>query len=193
MKLLYITADNLRNTNFVKELVWNFKHVGKAILLHDHFGSLADTRFVTKRISALMSEEMIVNNALSGDQRNILKIESGNIALHKDFLDNAFKIVDLIVLNPIALDAGKPIAANSIEVAKAIRAAYGLEEIYVFPKNLRSPLSSERREFNLAEGEAELKVLRGVYEEEAIALDAAEALLPVVLASPSKFLEPVAK
>ena len=193
MKLLYISADNLRNANFIKELVWNFKNVGKAILLHDHFGKLGDTRFVTKRISALMSEEMIVNNALSGDQRSIFKIENGNIVVHKDFLDNAFKTVDLMILNPIALDADQAVATEAIEVAKAIRAAYGLDEIYIFPKNLRSPLSAERRELGIAKGEAELNLLRGVYEEEAIALDAAKALLPVVLASPSKFLEPVAK
>lgn len=192
MKLLYITVDNLRNSNFIKELVWNFKDVGKAILLHDHFGVGRDTRFVTKRISALMSEEMVVNNALSGDQRGIFKIENNRVIVDKEFLDNAFLTVNLMILNPFALDGKKIVEADPFDVAKAIREAYGLKEIYIFPQNLRSPLSVERRQLG-KDAAAELEILRGAYEEEKIALDAAEALLPVVLASPSKFLEPVQK
>ena len=188
MKLLYINADNLRNANFIKELVWNFKETGKAIVLHDHFGGMADTRFVTKRISALMSEEMIVNNPLSGDQRKIVQQIDGKIAINSDFLNKTFEKINLIVLNPIAVSNDLSIAADALEVAKAIRSAFGLEEIYVFPANLRSPLSTERRVLGL-DAVAELEKLRIVYEEEAVALDAAKALLPVVLASPSKFRE----
>ena len=71
MRLLFLSADNLRNGPFIKDLVYHFKGAGKCILLHDHFGSIADTRFVTKRVSALISEEMILNNGFSGDQRGI--------------------------------------------------------------------------------------------------------------------------
>lgn len=192
MKLLYLCADNLRNPNFIKDLVWNFKDVGKAILLHDHFGSISDTRFVTKRISALMSEEMIVNNPLSGDQRNILTEKEGQIIVNVEFLNSIFKTIDLVILNPIALQGDDSIAAKSFDVAKAIRSVYGLEEIFIFPSNPRSPLASERRVF-ASTSDAEFEKLLAVYEEESQAIESAQALAPSVLASPTNFLRQAKK
>jgi hypothetical protein len=184
MKLIYLTADNLRNSSFVKELVYQYKHVGKSILLHDHFGSVADTRFVTKRISAMLSEELIVNNAFSGDLRNILTLQAGQIHLRKEILEEAFKTVSLVILNPLGIGAEGVEAFAAGAVAKVIRDAFPISEVHVFPKNLRSPLSVERRRI---EDVAALAPLRAAYEEEALALEAAAELVPVVLASPVHF------
>lgn len=186
MKLLYLSAENLRSTPFVKDLVWNYKHVGKSIILHDHFGSEGDTRFVTKRISALMSEEMITNNAFSGDQRNIFQQDGNGIAVRKDFLDQAFTTVDLLVLNALGLQDGASVALDPLAVVQGLRAAWGLGHVHVFPRNSRSPIVASARHLTAL---AELDSLRAAYEEEALALHNAAKLLPVVLASPSNFLQ----
>jgi hypothetical protein len=184
MKLIFLSADNLRNGPFIKDLVYNFKGVGKCILLHDHFGSVSDTRFVTKRISALMSEEMIVNNAFSGDQRNILSVQAGEVAIRIDFLENALKTVDLVLLNALGMQDGAIKALDPLQVLAQLRVLLGLEEVYLFPKNTRSPLVAQRRRLV---SPVEIAELKAVYDEEALALDRAEQMLPAILAAPGNF------
>ena len=185
MKLLYLSADNLRNGPFIKDLVYNFKKVGKSIILHDHFGKVADTRFVTKRISALMSEEMILNNAFSGDQRQIFTTTAGALALRMDFIHKSLETVDLVLLNALGLADGELVSLDPLRVLDALRLALDIEEVYIFPKNARSPLVAQRRLFTSVD---EIAPFRPVYEEEANALALAERLLPAVLAAPGNFL-----
>lgn len=184
MKLLFLTADNLRSSPFIKDLVYNYKDVGKSIILHDHFGSIADTRFVTKRISALMSEEMILNNAFAGDQRSIFQQGADGVVVRAEFLESALQTVDLLLLNPLGLADGQVVALDAVQVLAALRRVFDVDEIHVFPKNVRSPLAAERRRLVMA---AEVASLRDVYEEEATVLDMAVQLLPVVLAAPGNF------
>ncbi|MEY3442870.1 MAG: hypothetical protein RLZZ519_1151 [Bacteroidota bacterium] len=190
MKLLYLSAENLKSTPFIKDLVWNFKEVGKCIILHDHFGSIADTRFVTKRISALMSEEMITNNAFSGDQRSIFQQVNGSTEIRKEFLAQALETVDLLVLNALGTDGDAMSPLDPLEVAMQLRAAFDLDHIHVFPRNSRSPMVVSARSLKSI---ADLEPLRAVYEEEAPTLSIAEKLLPVVLAAPSNFLKAFAE
>ena len=189
MKLIFLSADNLRNGPFIKDLVYHFKDVGKCILLHEHFGSVADTRFVTKRISALMSEEMILNNAFSGDQRGIFVQSANGVSLRHDFLQAALETVDLLVLNALGLadEAVQPL--DALQALAQLRTAFDVQEVHLFPKNARSHLVAQRRHILDA---AEIAPLRELYEEEADALDRALQLLPVVLAAPGNF-KPVAK
>lgn len=184
MKLLYLSADNLRNGPFIKDLVYHFKHVGKCILLHDHFGSERDTRFVTKRISALMSEEMILNNAFSGDQRGIFTQVDGAVSVRDEFLQAALQTVDLIILNPLGLASGEVQALDALQALVQLRAAFGVEEVHLFPKNTRSHMVAQRRHLQLA---SDIAPLIALYEEEAAALECAAQLLPVVLGAPSHF------
>ena len=74
MKLIFLSQANLKDKTFIYDLVNAFSSTEPTILLHDHFGAhIEDTRFVTKRLSALLSEANVVNSAFSGDQRTILK------------------------------------------------------------------------------------------------------------------------
>ncbi len=184
MKLFYLSNDNLRNAAFVKDLVYNYKGIGKSILLHDHFGGIGDTRFVTKRISALMSEEMIVNNPFSGDQRSIVARSGGELSLRGDFLQAQFATVDLIVLNALGMEGDEVKPMDSRQVLGLLRAHFGVNEVHLFPKNVRSPLVSVRRSLSSAD---EVEQLRSVYEEEGPVLDSALGLLPVILAAPGNF------
>jgi hypothetical protein len=186
MKLLYLSAENLRSTPFIKDLVWNYKQVGKSIILHDHFGSIGDTRFVTKRISALMSEEMITNNAISGDQRGIFQESESGIAVRKDFLEQALQNVSLLVMNPLGASGENTAILDPLAVALQLRSAWDLEHIHVFPRNSRSPMVISVKALQTMD---DLEPLRAVYEEESLTLANAERLLPVILGSPSNFLK----
>ena len=186
MKLLYLSAENLRSTPFIKDLVWNYKQVGKSIILHDHFGSVADTRFVTKRISALMSEEMITNNAISGDQRGIFQEGGQGVVVRKDFLEQALQNVSLLVMNALGAKEQGTTMLDPLAFALQLRSAWDLEHIHVFPRNSRSPMVVSVRELQTA---ADLEPLCAVYEEESLTLANAQRLLPVILGSPSNFLK----
>lgn len=185
MRLLYLSADNLRSTPFIKDLVFHYKGVGKSILLHDHFGGIADTRFVTKRISSLLSEEMVMNNSFSGDQRGIFQAEGATLTVRKAFLEMALETVDVLVMNALGLKAGATAPLEPLAVAQALRAAFGSGEVVLFAKNSRSPLvASPCHLSDASEPERMLKV----YEEEALLLGNAARLLPVVLASPANIV-----
>ncbi len=184
MKLFFLSADNLRNGPLIKDLVYNYKKLGKSIILHDHFGSVADTRFVTKRISALMSEEMIVNNAFSGDQRSILSLVDGHVLVRVEFLKEALHNVDLIILNPLGLQGDTITQLDPAQVLAQLRRDLDITDIYIFPKNVRSPLVAQRRYFATTQ---DIAPLRDAYEEESTVLDFAEKMLPVVLAAPGNF------
>ena len=186
MKLLYLSAENLRSTPFIKDLVWNYKQVGRSIILHDHFGSVADTRFVTKRISALMSEEMITNNAISGDQRGIFQEGDHGVLVRKDFLEQALQNVSLLVMNALGAKEQGTTMLDPLAVALQLRSAWDLEHVHVFPRNSRSPMVVSVRELQTT---ADLEPLRAVYEEESLTLANAQRLLPVILGSPSNFLK----
>lgn len=184
MRLLYLSADNLRNTPFVKDLMYNVKDIGKCILVHDHFGKVADTRFVTKRLSALISEELVTNNAFSGDQRGIVTETEAGIEVRLDFLLSAMRTVDLIVLNALGLRAGEVAALDPLGVVSRLRRDLGLERVHTFAKNSRSPIVAQAR---LVLGEADVAAFRDAYEEEGHAMDTAVRLAPAVLAAPSNF------
>jgi hypothetical protein len=184
MKIFFLSADNLKSGPFIKDLVYNFKDVGKSIILHDHFGNVNDTRFVTKRISALLSEEMILNNAFSGDQRGILTQTAAQITIRKELLDQAHQTIDAILLNPLGLIDGQLGLMDAKSVIAALRSQYAIESIHLFPKNSRSPLVAQARHLRQAQEIADLLM---AYEEEASILSLAQNLLPVLLAAPGNF------
>jgi hypothetical protein len=187
MKLLYLTSDNLRNTPFVKELVYHYRDVGKSIILHDHFGSVSDTRFVTKRISALLSEESITNNTVFGDQRNIIRETATGIFIRQDLLMRLLETVDVLVLNALCLADQQVKAIDPITVAQQLRLAFGLETIHLFAKNSRSPMVAMPRHVAMV---SDISSLWEAYEEESSVLNAATKLIPAVIGSPSNFMEP---
>lgn len=186
MKILFLSTDNLRNTPFIKDLVYNLKGAGKCVIVHDHFGSIADTRFVTKRLSALCSEELIPTNAFSGDQKRLLRqVDADNFELHIPAILDLLRTVDLVILNAIGLGTtDEPQQFPARLWINALRQQAGAEGVHVFSKNARSPLVSQPR---LILGEIDVSPLREAYAEEAAAMDLAVQLAPCHLVSPSNF------
>ena len=186
MKLIFLSHSNLRDRNFVTDLVHHFKTQEKVLLLHDHYGNVSDTRFVSKRLSALLSEAMVVNNVLSGDQRNIITVENEEISIRGDFLSGLLETVQLIILNPIAKSGDKIFLPNPEKVLRAIRETLSTEETIFFPDNTLSPMTQSK---STIESKEEYDRLIGVYEEEKPTLDRALAFAPAAIASPSNFLK----
>jgi hypothetical protein len=185
MKLLYLTRDNLRNSPFIKDLIFHHKLEESSLILHDHFGSIQDTRFVTKRLSALMSEDMVVNNAFSGDQRRILSLSKGELQVRKELIEEAYVTVSLFILNPIVATEDGPAAHSPVEVLQMLRREFGIDEILLFPRNSLSPIAASREVISQPE---DVERLLRLYDEETELLEMARALAPTVLAAPKNML-----
>lgn len=186
MKLFYFTSDNLKNSLFIKEFVSAYHKVeGKAILAHASFGSLRDTRFVTKRISSVFSEVLVVNNAISGDQKQILLQEAdGQLKVRKTELERQLEMVDLLVMNSIAYSPEGPVMVDGLQLASKLREVFQVEIPMVFSRNSKSPLTKEYVSVNAP---ADIDPLMAIYEEEKLALEHAAALAPAVIGSPNLF------
>lgn len=185
MKLLYLTQDNLRNAPFIKDLIFHHKLEEPSLILHDHFGSIQDTRFVTKRLSALMSEDMIVNNAFSGDQRKILSLKDGQLHFRKELVMEAYTTISLFILNPIVASDGGPQVHSPLETLQLLRREFAIEEVLLFPRNSLSPIAAGREVIREPE---DVERLLHLYDEETELLEMARALAPAVLAAPKNML-----
>ena len=189
MKLLYLTQHNLRNAPFIKDLIFHHKLKEPSLILHDHFGSLKDTRFVTKRLSALMSEDMVVNNAFSGDQRRILSRKESELGLRSELIREAYKTVSLFILNPIVATQSGPAAHSPLEILQLLRQTFEIPEVLLFPRNSLSPLAANREVISTPD---DVERLLRLYDEESELLEMARALAPAVLAAPKNMvLKPI--
>jgi hypothetical protein len=187
VKLLYLSESNLRDRLFIKDLVHNFGFAEKAILIHDSFGgTVKDTRFVTKRISALLSESMIYNNAFSADQRNLVHREAGRMRVDTGLIHRLFPPIQLLILGPVIRGETGPELADPLEMLEATRNAFDIEEVILFTANPMSPLAGKRE---IVRDEADRERLLSVYEEEAAAIELAHRFRPAWIASPQNYAQ----
>ncbi|MCB0841392.1 MAG: hypothetical protein KDD99_32205 [Bacteroidetes bacterium] len=186
MKLLYLTETNLRDRLFIRDLVSNFKLEEKAILIHDTFGgTIRDTRFVTKRISALMSESMIYNNAFSAEQRDMFSFDNDdNLLVNSPFIDKLLPTIQLLIIGPVIKKAGESQLIHALELVKASRQQLPVSETIVFTDNPLSPLGAKNA---IISNQSEAEKWTGVYEEEKNAIQLALELYPARLASPMNY------
>lgn len=181
MKLIYLSQSNLRNNFFIKEFVAAYgQQQGKAILLHEAFDTVSDTRFVTKRISSLLSEVMVVNAAFSGDQKGLFAAKDGELSIKTSLIEGLMPTVSMLILNPIQVENGESGFADPIALARALREKLPIEETLVLTVNSKSPVVQERK---LVQGAEDLGNWLEVYEEERAALENAVALAPAYLSS----------
>lgn len=180
MILYFLSEDNLRNPAFIKDLVYHFRPEKGSLLLHAAFGSAADTHFVSKRISAFLSEELVVNSILHGDQRQLIQLRDGQPAVRRDLIDAGFQQCALLVLN--ALSADGPVDPQALILA--LRATFDITEVVLFPTSPKSALGAGRQRIL---SNADLDRLLAIYEEEAPVLTRALALAPATIANPATF------
>ena len=184
MYLVYLSEENLSNTNFIKELVYNFKLSGPSLILHEAFGSEQDTRFVTKRLSSLLSESMVFNTALSGDQRDLLCKSGDLVQLRAGLIHKMLKMAPVFVMNCLAKEGEETVMADPLQVLSVARNEMKLKDVFMFPRNSRSPLVKEKVQIA---GQSDTERLLSLYEEESKVLNRAQLMAPVTLASPLNF------
>lgn len=186
MKLLYLTEANLRDRLFVKDLVANYKLTEKALLIHDTFGgTVKDTRFVTKRLSALLSEFMVFNNAFSADQRNFFTQSSeGFMELNLDLIHKIIQPIQLLLIGPVIKVNGTAQLADPIAMVQAARQALDISETIVFTANPMSPLGAKNAVIDQSE---DVEKWLASYEEERASLELAHLLRPARLSSPMNY------
>lgn len=189
MKLLYLTESNLRDRLFIKDLVFNYKLKEKAILIHDSFGeTVRDTRFVTKRISALLSENMVYNNAFSAEQRDMFYLDpNGEMEINTEKILGLLSPIQLLILGPVIKQAGESVLADPLQMVEICRTQMEIDEVIVFTENPLSPLGTKNIVLNERE---EVDRLAKIYDEEAQALELAWQLRPARLSSPNNFARP---
>jgi DNA-binding NtrC family response regulator len=186
LKLLYLTATNLGDRLFLKDLVHNFKLEDKALLLHEPWqGNVRDTRFATKRLSALLSETMVYNNAFSGDQRRFFAETASRYEVNTALIEQLLSPIQCLILGPVVASEEGAILADPLKMIAAARDALDIDELILFPANPLSPLVNQKKQIA---DQASLEKLLAVYDEEAEALRLTYAL-GATLASPTNFAQ----
>lgn len=169
----------------IRDLVHNFPTGEKIILLHEAFsGTIPDTRFVTKRLSALFSEQMVYNNAFSSDQRELIYRKDTGLTLNKALITQLFAHIQLLILNPIVSTDSGPLLDDPQEITQFLRTELAIEHLVLFPDNPLSPLATKHPSIHTEE---DLAYWKPLYEEEAQTLERAFQLAPAQIVSPSTY------
>ncbi|MEM7371538.1 MAG: hypothetical protein AAF587_23190 [Bacteroidota bacterium] len=186
MNLLYFTEHNLRDRFFIQDFVFNFKFKEKTIVFHAPFGeTLRDSRFVTKRISSLLSEAMVYNNFLMGDQRDSFVLnDKGILEMNPKAIHELLYTAQLLILGPLVKSREQVQIGDPIHMMQVARAELQAKEVLLFPSNPKSPLATNKPVIDRRE---EVDRLLGVYEEETDILELAYQLRPVRLVSPVNY------
>ncbi|WNJ21436.1 hypothetical protein [Pontibacter sp. G13] len=185
MKLLFLSEVNLRDQLFVKDLVHNFKFEDKVLLLHDTFGgTVRDTRFVTKRLSSLLSECMVYNNAFSADQRDFCKMTPDGLKFHAERIDQQLTHIQMLILGPVIAGENAPQLADPFAMVHAARVQFAPDEVIVFTDNPMSPLAQKKE---IIQSQSDVDRLLPAFEEEKHSLELALEFCPATLASPVNY------
>lgn len=189
MKLIYLTEANLKDRLFIKDLVHNYKFSldENVVMAHAPFGgTVRDTRFVTKRISTLLSETLVYNNAFNVEQRGLVKPVAGGLAVNVGLIEQLVAPIHLVILGPVAAGADGPELIDPLALVEALRHQLSVDEVIVFTSNPLSPLG---RKNTLIEQRQQVEELAQVYDEEKEALELAYRLRPARLASPVTYAQ----
>jgi hypothetical protein len=188
MKLIYLSDANLRDRLFIKDFVFNYKSQEKALVFHTPFGdSLRDTRFVTKRISSMLSEAMVYNNAFLSDQRAFFFYdEAGEMGINKGLIEQLLDPIQQLILGPVLLRNGEAELADSLRMLRVAQVAFEVETVTLFPANPMSPLGQTQP---LIDSEAERDRLLAIYEEEREVIELAYELRPARISLPANYAQ----
>ncbi len=185
MQLIYLSSANLKDRLFMRDFVFNFKWNTRTLVLHEPFGNtLADTLFVTKRISSLLSEALVNNSAFSAAQRDFFYLENAEIKVATSKINDLQKAIPLLILGPILKENGKEILANAIDMVHAAKKAFDIQVVTTFTDNPLSPLAAKKA---LIENAESVQKYISIYEEEKEALARALAFAPARLCSPQNY------
>ncbi|MEO1588792.1 MAG: hypothetical protein AAFS00_15995 [Bacteroidota bacterium] len=176
----------MRDRMMMRDLVFQYKLPGKTLVFHDTFGdTLRDTRFVTKRLSVLFSEAMVYNNAFTAEQRGIMSWDGTSWEIDTDRIQHLIEHIQVIVIGPVIAGANGPeLVADPLSMVEAAKAAFGAEDIFLFPDNPLTPLGQKKP---LIANRDDYQSYLQSYEEEKRVLDHALRLAPAHIALPTNY------
>lgn len=188
VKLLFVSETNLRDQFFIQDFVHNFgfSAAEKALLVHAPFGqTLRDTRFVTRRFSSLLSEAMVYNSAFMARQRELVQQgPSGDYRVKAALIQELLHPLQLLIIGPEIGGEDGPRLDPGPGIVQALRQAFAVEEVLLFPAHGLSPLAQGRP---LIRSAADISPLLTLYEEEAEVLNRAVQLAPARIVSPVNY------
>jgi hypothetical protein len=180
MHIVFLSKYNVQDDIFLKDLSKNFKYQEPVLLVHDSpYSKPEDTGFLTKRISAHLSESMIANIPVSGHQRNIFQADT----LRLDLLNSWWKMSGTIVLNTLMPDGSK---WNHNELLLKLKQALPEAEVDVFTRNPLSPLGSSGARI---QDPKQIQTWMEVYPEEREVLELSLEILPVRILIPKQYTQ----
>ena len=174
LTLLYLSKKNVQDDIFLRDLSASFSWKRPVIILHDsQHTQLADVSFQTKRISGHLSEALVANVPVSGNQRGLLKQEGSRYSIREELLQQWFQMAPAVVTNALLESGG---VAEMQQLMSDLKAQLSIQDLVFFPDNPLSPLGVMAERIESTDRIAELLKL---YPEEEFILTLAGSLLPV--------------
>lgn len=184
---LYFSEENIRDRAFVNDALKNYKLLrGHGIILHEGIStSLDDIRMFSKRLSGQLSEMLVPNLAVSGDQRNILTYIDNNLIIKTVVLEQLFQSVNCLIINALSVREKRTELSQIPHVLKAFRQQIDIENMFFFPLNSMSPLGGI--ELERITSEEDYQNLIVAYPEEKKIIDLAYSVKPSIIASAKNY------
>jgi hypothetical protein len=176
-EIYYLSEKNINDDIFLKDFSELISKNSKSIVLHSPAGTESHTRFFTKKISGFLSESMVTNIPLSGDQRSVISENQGSIQIRLDFIQSLFNTLNCIVLNTLGVKNQNIVFFTPIEIIQSLRNLGHSQPIILFPNNPLSPLGNSGE---LIESLPDFEKYSGIYEEETPMLEFALKASPAV-------------
>lgn len=189
MHFIYLPAFAVNDRLFLRDFFANYAQLqGPSVLFHDSEKQTpADVNFLSKRISAHLSESMTANSICSGAMRDLISPnEESGFAVRGDLIRQITAATPCLIVNPLVRIDEETRYVPPAKLFRAFYRAVDFEPRITFAANPLSPLVAEKRRIS---GQADYDQLLEVYEEERPALDVALAMAPCDLASPQNFLK----
>jgi hypothetical protein len=186
--LLYLTEHSLNDRLFMREFFAKMTQMpGKTLLVHGtSLTDIAQIRFLSKRVSAHLSESMVSNSPISGDQRKFIKVGGQKVTVRASLLHDLFAVVDCIVLNTVATNGFESVIIPTEQLLVGLRETIPFDYCITFPLHSSSALGAPPK---LLSNEAERQQLLAAYDEESTAIETAYLMKPCFLALPKNFVE----
>lgn len=178
-----LNAKNAINDTFLKIFGESLSKVKKpSIVLHEPIrGNFEDTWFYTKRISAKLTENLVVNLPFYAGQKGLFTLDAGRLSCNSPKIFEHLKTCNALVINNfienqfISLD----------EFIGSLKSQFIHNKIIVFPQNYLSTLAADKP-ILLSDIES-VDYQQNLYPEENNILTFCKQILPVHIANPQTF------
>lgn len=195
--LLFLPAEALKDRLFVRDFFSNFAQLRtKTLLIHGGLpNEIEPTWFLTKKISAYLSENMVNNLPFSGNTRNLLqKLSNTDSTAHYfqlriDLLQDLWQTTDCIVINTVVTNSQ---LENQVEWTNAENTLIDVQEqlkpnkTLIFIPRVRSPLGGVKAVRISSREDAEQNL--NAFPEDASSIELAYQLRPAFLVSAKSFI-----